>query len=77
MKLFKKNFSNDEFNYLNIELALPRIGKLADSYVTRGKHYYIGADFPTKFTIIKDEFYFRMSLRVLGFGVIIERQNGY
>jgi len=75
MRLYRKEKQWHDF--WEIHINFPWMGKrFAPKHSLFGLEY--GFSFPTKCCLyVEDEYYWTFSLRILGFGVTIIRQNGY
>jgi len=73
MKLYRKE--KHWSDYWEIHINFPWMGK---RFAPLGVGLEYGFSFPTKCCLyVEDEFYWAFTLRILGFGTTIVRQNGY
>lgn len=67
----------DEFNFLEIELVAPFVGKKTQLDLFDEKNQVYGLDLDTNAMLVKSSYGWTFSIRLLGFGGIIRRQEGY
>ena len=75
--LYHKRIGDCWWNYREVRIFAPNIGKWhsRDDWGSDVKYY--GADLSTKVVYSKDEHWWNFTVALLGFGVEISRQKGY
>lgn len=81
LNIYKKEYNNDTFNYLAISISYPtfKFGKYKtiSPYEDDSPYRKYALTMDSEISYYSDNVFIQVCFKILGFGIYIERQQGY